>query len=161
VGNGSTGNLGADSLRHIISDQPEVASGNVLRIWNPMAAAGGVDGETIEQVRQRAPAAFRAEQERAVTPDDYAAKAQEAVSGIQRAAATFRWTGSWRTVFVSVDRLGGADVDDPFRNDLRTRIEPFRMAGHDLEVNAPVFVPLELDMTVCVDPAYFNNDVRN
>jgi hypothetical protein len=161
IGNGAAGNLGAESLAHIISDQPEVAAGVVQRISNPMPAAGGIDPETIEQVRQRAPSAFRAAQERAVTPDDYAEKAQKARSDIQRAAATFRWTGSWRTVFVSVDRLGGAEVTPKFQSDLRKAIEPFRMAGHDLEVNAPIFVPLQLDMTVCVDPAYFISDVRN
>lgn len=160
IGNGTAGNLGAKSLAHIISDQPEVAAGAVREIVNPMPSGGGVDPESVEQVRQRAPNAFRAVQQRAVTPDDYANKAQGARSDIQRAAATFRWTGSWRTVFISVDRFGGAQVNDKFRGDLRKAIEPFRMAGHDLEVNAPIFVPIELGMTVCVDPAYFNGDVR-
>ena len=56
---------------------------------------------------------------------------------VQRAAATFRWTGSWHTVFVTADRLGGGAVDDDVRGrSCGPAIEPFRMAGYDLEVDA-------------------------
>ena len=34
------------------------------------------------------------------------------------------------------------------------------MAGYDLEVNGPSYVPLLLEMTVCVKPDYFRADVR-
>ena len=34
------------------------------------------------------------------------------------------------------------------------------MAGYDLEVDGPRYVPLELAMTVCVQPEYFRSDVR-
>ena len=67
---------------------------------------GGIEPETIAEVRAYAPAAFRT-QERAVTEADYAA-VTERHPGVQRAIATFRWTGSWHTVFITVDRLGGA-----------------------------------------------------
>ena len=56
-------------------------------------------------MRRFAPVAFRT-QERAVTPDDYARMAERHPQ-VQRAAGTFRWTGSWRTVFVTADPLGG------------------------------------------------------
>jgi Baseplate J-like protein len=160
VGNGSAGNVGANTLVHLISDQPEVAGGVVQRVSNPLPARGGTDPESIEEVRQRAPSAFRTEQRRAVTPEDYAEKAQACRSDIQRAAGTFRWTGSWRTVFVTADRLGGADVDLTFRKELTRCLERYRLAGHDLDVDAPVFVPLEMDMTVCVKPDYFLSDVH-
>jgi hypothetical protein len=159
VGNGAAGNIGRNTLVHLVSNQAEVAAGAVEHIWNPMPAQGGVDPESVEHVRQNAPAAFRAVQERAVTPDDYGEKARECRSDIQRASATFRWTGSWRTVFVAVDRIGGLEVDRQFRDKLQQCLERFRMAGHDLEVADPVFVPLEVHMTVCIDTSYFNLDV--
>ena len=62
--------------------------------WNP------------ELGRYRAPFAFRQQQVRAVTPEDYADRAAE-FAGVQRAAGTLRWTGSWHTMFVSVDRMSG------------------------------------------------------
>ena len=68
---------------------------------NPLPAAGGVDPEAEADVRRNAPQAFRT-QERAVTPEDYAA-VSERYDGVSRAAATLRWTGSWYTVFVTVD----------------------------------------------------------
>ena len=34
------------------------------------------------------------------------------------------------------------------------------MAGYDLEVDAPRFVSLEIDMHVCVKPEYFRSDVK-
>jgi hypothetical protein len=34
------------------------------------------------------------------------------------------------------------------------------MAGHDLEVNSPQYVALEIAMFVCVKPDYFRSDVR-
>ncbi|MGA9997922.1 MAG: hypothetical protein WBP93_21080, partial [Pyrinomonadaceae bacterium] len=105
-----------------------------------------------------APSAFRT-QERAVTPADYGEVAGRH-AGIQRAAATFRWTGSWRTVFLTVDRLGGLDVDADFENEMRAFLERYRMAGHDLELDGPRFISLEIEMTVCVKPDYFRSDVR-
>ena len=34
------------------------------------------------------------------------------------------------------------------------------MAGHDLRINDPVHVSLEIDMLVCVDDGHFRSDVR-
>jgi hypothetical protein len=79
---------------------------------------------------------------------------------VQRAAATFRWTGSWHTVFLTVDRQGGSAVDDVFEQDMRGHVELFRMAGYDLEIDGPRFVSLEIDMHVCAKPEYFRSDVK-
>jgi hypothetical protein len=159
VGNGAAGNVGADSLAHIVS-----ADGSIDAVRNPLAARGGQEAETIQDVRARAPYAFRT-QERAVTPDDYARLAERfgergGVRSIQRAAARFRWTGSWRTVFVAADRFGGANVDANFENALRLYFERYRMAGHDVEIDAPRYVSLEIEMTVCVKPNFFKSAVR-
>ena len=79
---------------------------------------------------------------------------------MQRAAATFRWTGSWRTVFVTADRLGGGAVDDDFEGSLRAGIEPYRMAGYDLEVDQPTFVALDVELHVCVRAGVLRGPVR-
>src|SRR5207248_6109937 len=92
------------------------------------------------------------------TEPDYAEVAQRHV-GVQRAAATFRWTGSWHTVFLTLDRLGGELVDANFRDDVRDFVERFRMAGYDLDVDAPRFVSLDVQLAVCVKPDYFRSEV--
>jgi hypothetical protein len=153
VGNGAAGNVGAESLAHTVTDLD-----SIRLVRNPLPAQGGVEAETIEDVRQRAPVAFRT-QERAVTEADYAG-VTERDKRVQRAAATFRWTGSWHTVFLTVDRLGGLIVDDPFKNAIRDSVERYRMAGCDLELDAPRFVSLQIEMHVCVKPDYFRSDVK-
>ena len=156
VGNGSEGNVPAESIAHVVA-QPASLQG-LETVRNPLPAAGGVDAESIEDIRRRAPSSFRT-QLRAVTEDDYAGMAGT-FPGVQRAVATLRWTGSWKTVFLTVDREGGLVVDDAFRQGLRAYLESFRLAGHDLEVEAPNEVSLELDITVCVDAEYFRADVE-
>ncbi|CAG9170127.1 hypothetical protein LMG23992_01473 [Cupriavidus laharis] len=153
VGNGTAGNVGADAIRHIVS----AAAGIFLAVRNPMPAAGGVDPEDIEAVRRDAPQAFRT-QERAVTPADYAAAAERRPD-VQRAAATFRWTGSWHTVFVTADRYGGGEIDARFAARLRRHLERFRMAGYDLEVNGPRYVALDVALHLCVKADYFRAQV--
>jgi hypothetical protein len=160
IGNATPGNIGSDRLGHIVTGDPIILNNAaVTGIRNPLAATGGVDQEDIESVRQNAPSAFRS-QARAVTDADYADAATRCSVGIQRAAATFRWTGSWRTVFVTPDLTGGVGVDAKTRSDLLNCLERVRMAGQDLEVDSPTFVSLDVEMTVCVKRDYFASDVK-
>jgi hypothetical protein len=153
VGNGTAGNVGGDALAHVITSVPGIAL-----VRNPLPAEGGHDPESVEDVRQRAPVAYRV-QERAVTPADYAT-VTERHPDIQRAAATLRWTGSWHTAFLTVDRREGRDVNVEFEQDIRRHVEFFRMTGHDIEVDGPRFVPLEIELFVCVEPDHFRSDVE-
>lgn len=165
IGSGVAGNIGADALAHLVFDAdlyaddpgtlPDPAS--FIAIRNPMPAAGGTAPEDVEAARRDAPHAFRT-QERAVTAADYAAVAERSPE-VGRAAATFRWTGSWYSVFVSADRPGGAAVDAPFRSRLRRHLERFRMAGYDLGVDTPRMVPLDVALHVCVAPGHFRSEV--
>ncbi len=156
VGNGGAGNVGAEALYHFVVAQ--TASAAIESIRNPLPAAGGLEPETSEEVRQAAPVAFKTQQ-RAVTPADYASVAGQ-YPGVQQAAASLRWTGSWRTVFITADRLGGAPVDAAYETGLRRWVEPYRMAGQDVEVDAPRPVALELALRICVAPDHFRSDVK-
>jgi hypothetical protein len=153
VGNGRTGNVGADSIFHIVT-----ADDGIIGVRNPLPASGGTDAESMEEVRLYAPQAFRT-QKRAVTADDYAVVAM-LHTDVQKAVATVRWTGSWHTMFITVDRKHGYDVDDAFKADLAAFINQFRLAGHDIEIEPPVYVPLDIIITVCVKDGYFNGKVE-
>jgi len=167
VGNGRAGNVGRDKLTTIALAG---APGFVSEIRNPLAAAGGVDAETIEQVRRRAPEAMRAVLKRAVTEADWARAARE-LDDVSGAVATFRWTGSWLTIFVAVDPVDRADLvdlpdgqtrlDAAFERRIRAWLTRFRIAGHDIELRPPRFVGLELAVEVCTKHGYFRTDVRN
>lgn len=153
VGNGRRGNLGAETIV-----RPVTAIAGVQAVRNPVPAQGGCDPESMEEVRQYAPQAFRV-QERAVTEADWAEVAQRDPE-VQKAAARFRWTGSWTTVFVTIDRKGGKKVNAEFEKEMRARLERYRIAGYDLEINGPVFVPLDILMCVCAQPGYFPSEVK-
>src|SRR5262249_50931318 len=144
VGTGRAGNVGVGALRRIVTNLP------ITAVWNPLPAAGGTDPEPLEHARLYAPPALPT-QKRAVTEADYAAFAERHPE-VQKAGATRRWTGSWNTMFITVDRVGGQDIDDAFEDDLRAFLDQFRLAGHDIEIDGPAYVPLELDLSVCVAP---------
>ena len=159
IGNGSSGNIGAEAIAYFAPSATQMGlSAAIKTVRNPLPAQGGTEPEPIEQVRLYAPQAFRAQQ-RAVTEKDYAEVAQR-YPGVQRALATRRWTGSWYTLFITVDRVGGLAIDEAFKRDLRNFLEGFRLAGHDIEIEAPRFVPLDLAMTVQIAPDYFQSAVK-
>ena len=60
-----------------------------------------------------------------------------------------RWIGSAACPWTTPSKPAFADF-----------VERYRMAGHDLEVDAPRFVSLEIEMHVCVKPDYFRSDVE-
>lgn len=153
TGGGSGGNVGAESIAHVVS-----SDAGFLGVRNPLPAQGGGDPEPAERIRTDAPEAFR-RQERAVTESDYAEVAGRHPE-VQKAAATFRWTGSWHTVFVTVDRRGGRPVDAAFEEDLVRFLDRFSLAGYDLEIEPPRFVPLDIAFTVCVRRGHLRADVE-
>ncbi len=161
IGNGIAGNIGIQPKVFLVSDDPDITGANekILAVSMPLPASGGMEQESIQMVRQKAPNAFR-KQERAVTLEDYETVSKTLGLNVQRSAATFRWTGSWRTVFLTVDRLGGEGVQEDFETQMRQGLERYRMAGHDLEVNDPIYVSLEIEMNVCVNEHYFRSDVQ-
>jgi hypothetical protein len=155
IGVGTQGNVGADSLAHVINP----GFSGIIAVRNPLPAWGGIDPQPIEQVKLQAPAAFRAIQYRAVTEADYAEVAERAPE-VSQAVATFRWTGSWYTVFITIDPVGRNDVPPEMAERVRDWVTQFTQAGYDLEINAPVFVPLDLVIDVCVAPYHFRGDVE-
>jgi predicted phage baseplate assembly protein len=153
IGNGPIGNIGADSLGHVVT-----GLGQIVGVRNPLPARGGRAPESMAEARLAAPQAFR-RQERAVTPEDYAAIALRHPA-VQRAAATFRWNGHGHTVFVTIDRIGGRPITPEFESEIIAFLEPFRMAGYDLEIDEPRYVALEIELMLCAKPAYFRSEVK-
>ena len=168
VGNGRTGNVGAEAMVHAVRPSLAPLWPAIRKIRNPLPAKQGIDPETIEEVRQHAPAEFRAEQFRAVVEADYTAAARK-LPQVAGAVASFRWTGSWYTVFVGVDPRDPKDlITEPGG---RTRLEPrllnlvqdflkrYKLAGYDLEIRCAEYVPLEIALELCVEPDHFRGDV--
>jgi hypothetical protein len=152
IGNGSTGNIGADSLSHIGSLVPGIRS-----VRNPLPARGGKDPEPLDRVRNLAPRQFQVA-ERAVTTEDYAQIALRFPT-VREVRAMRRYTGSFFTTRLFVVRFGGLPVDESFCDSLLAFLAHYRMAGHVLRIDAPVKIPLDIRLTVGVKSGHFRGDV--
>jgi hypothetical protein len=149
VGNGSAGNVGRDTLVHIVTDE------NITVVRNPLAAAGGTDAEDMEHIRQYAPFSFQS-QLRCVTESDYGTMAATDPA-IQAARGTLRWTGSWYTAFVSIELV--ATVTRTLVDNTLHRLDLLRMMGTDLAVEGAVIVGLQIELNICVEADHFQGDV--
>lgn len=152
IGNGTAGNVGADSLIYFAGD-PRIQS-----CTNPLPASGGVDPETNDQICRRAPQAFMT-QERAVNMTDYENVA-ESNPQVEQAVAELRWTGSWYTVFIAAEPVNAGNLTPALQKALTKTVNRYRLAGQDIQLESPQYVPLEIELTVCVDPDYFQADVK-
>ncbi|MGE5322790.1 MAG: putative baseplate assembly protein, partial [Actinomycetota bacterium] len=159
TGVGTTGNAGTDSLVHVIDPGTVLNFPSLTAVRNPLVAWGGTEPETLDQVKLLAPTAFRASQHRAVTEEDYA-HAAELWPEVSQAVATFRWTGSWYTVFITVDPVGRNDVPPDLAGRVLDWVTSYTQAGYDLEITAPVYVALDIAIDICVAPYHFRGDVE-
>ncbi len=155
VARGLDGNVGADSLQSFDAGAfPAVGS-----CWNPFDVVNGRDPEPVDEIIRRVPEAYRRRQLRAVTLKDYVDRAEEH-PGVSRAAARYMWTGSWRTVRVTIDPVGTTTLTPELREEVARYLDAVRLIGEDLEVRPPRFVPLDILVSLCVAPNYWPQDVR-
>jgi hypothetical protein len=160
VGSGSRGNVAAGALRHLVRrGDDDFGAANILEVRNPLAAWGGVAPEDVTEVKLTAPALLHARTERAVTPEDYAKAAREhdEVSG---AMAAFRWTGTWHTVLLTVDPKGRNGLSPELQDRVREHVQRYTQIGYDLEIDPPDYVPVDLELEICVAPGHFRGDVE-
>ncbi|MBS1912262.1 MAG: baseplate J/gp47 family protein [Bacteroidetes bacterium] len=164
VGRGQDGNVGADMLANYnpatLTNVPFTTPGIALTAcWNPFSATNGRAPEPAVEIVRRVPEAYRARQLRAVTLGDYVRRAEE-VPQVSRASARYAWTGSWRTVQVTIDPAGTFELDESLRAVVRRHLDTVRLIGEDLEIMPPRFVPLEIHVRLCVSPDYWPEDLR-
>ena len=131
----------------------------VQSVTNALPADGGVDPELPQQVRQVAPDAFRQLTFRAVRPEDYA-EAVERLPWVQRAGASFRWTGSWLTAFATPDPKGGFTVTAQHRTEGVAQLDRFRQAGRPAYLLNPRYADLDLVIKVCVATSSYKGEVE-
>ena len=95
----------------------------------PTPAPGGRAPEAIAAMRRRAPFAYRRQERGDARRSRRDCQALPPARGAAAGTVTdIMHTGSWHTVKITADRVGGLPVDADFRKDLRAHVEPFRMA---------------------------------
>ncbi len=141
---GQAGNVAAGSITGV----PDAVAGVILSAVNPFPAAGGAAEETLEHVRASAPQAFRARQFRAVRAEDYERTAEE-LDWVLDAGASMRWTGSWLSVFATVQPRAAERLSTREHAQLIQLLGRRRIAGYEVFTPAPRYVGLDLIVVVC------------
>jgi hypothetical protein len=156
TGNGPAGNVGAETISYIVFRNNALPG---LQPCNPLPARGGIDPEPLTDVKLFAPYAFKRVLQRAITADDYA-RIAERNDRVQRASASLSWTGSWYEDQVVIDPLGGEVADEELLLEIAGYLHRYRLMGHDLTVVPARYVPLEIEISVCVRPHYQRAHVK-
>jgi hypothetical protein len=155
TGLGAVGNVAADTITAVDPAWSQL----VASARNPFPVTDGADAETAEHIRRMAPQAFRAVQFRAVRPEDYEAAA-ESLDWVQKAGTSFRWTGSWLTVFTAVDPKGTEQISLDGHVDLIDLLNRRRLAGYESYAPLPRYVSIDLRITVCVLSEWLSGDAE-
>ncbi len=156
LGNGRRTNVPADAVTRWDTNDASLVF--IASVRNPLPTSGGLDAETLADVKKLAPQAFRAVTFRAVRPEDYA-EAAERLPFVSRAGASFRWTGSWLSAFVAADPKGQSSLTEEQRVAVSVHLDRFRQAGREVFVLPPRYADLDLQILVCVEPSSYPGDV--
>lgn len=157
TGGGAFGNVAIGALRELRFPRPGVR----LSVENPVAARGGRDAETIDDLWARAPRAMQA-RERAVTAADHEELTRAADPSLARVRCVpERSSGAVRLLLVASPPPERADR--PSLADLRPtpatlaavteHLEPRRILGARLFVEAPGYQGIWVDVGVVTNPA--------
>jgi hypothetical protein len=94
-----------------------------------------------------------------VRPEDYA-EAAGRLAWVQRAGASFRWTGSWLTAFVTPDPRGTATLAPARKAELEAQLDRFRQAGRETHVLDPIYADIDLEIDFCVETSSYGGEVK-
>ncbi|MFO7561132.1 MAG: baseplate J/gp47 family protein [Enhygromyxa sp.] len=160
-GPGSAANVAAGTIVHLWNPVDGEAPFNpdLVAVSNPFDVTSGVDPEDMQRAKFLAPEAFRYDALNAVTAKDYKRLA-ETLGWVQQANATFRWTGSWLTVFVAADPRGAFAMSAQQFAELEDLMDCVRQVGRDVYVLEPDYIDLDLRVELCLRPGYYAGQVE-
>ncbi len=153
VGNGQAGNVGAEAIAHIVT-----SIGSITGVRNLLPASGGRPAKRLEEARHNAPGAIHV-LERCVTEGDYATVAGRHPD-VAQAIAARQWAGSRQVVAIHVQRRDNRPVDAAFARELLAHVEPHRLAGQEIEIRPPHYVPLNVVLRATLQPGGSPNLIR-
>jgi predicted phage baseplate assembly protein len=154
VGGGARGNVGRNTLTVLKSSIPYVAA-----VSNRYGAQGGVDAETLEQAKLRAPSVLRSS-EVAITASDYERCAMAASDQVARARCLAAGmpggqAGAITLLITPRVHVNGSPVGDEelvisrrLEEDLRNYLEPRRPLTVELTIDAPEYTRVGIEVTV-------------
>ena len=169
LGDPIAGNTAIHTLTEIIkpvsgSDEEAALSGLGgtvgVAVTNVTPGLGGRQPQSRAAAREAIPASLRhGDLERAVSLADYAEVAMQ-VDGVARATAR-ALGGVFNTVLVLVDPSEGDALSDEVKAAVEAHLEDRRMAGREVRVLGPTYVPLEIELVVCVKTGFQRHKIRD
>lgn len=166
VGGGTRGNVGRNTLTVLKSSIPYVAA-----VSNRYSAQGGVDAETLDQAKLRAPSVLRSS-DVAITAADYercALASSEQVARAYTLAAGMPGgkAGSVTLLIVPHVHMNGAPVGDEelvitrrLEEDVRRYLEPRRPLTVELAIAAPEYQRVGIEVAVQAQRGEASEDVE-
>ena len=157
VGGGAAGNVARSAISVLRTSIPFVAS-----VTNRRAAAGGVDGETVEEAKGRGPIQLRT-RNRAVTIEDFEALTREAAPEVRRVKAVLDEDegvpGAIRVHIVPAVSTEGNQIDiarlDPspeLRETIRAYLDERRLVGTRVHISGVPMVGIQVAASIRVEP---------
>lgn len=156
-GGGSEGNVAARTITQLLGAVPGVQA-----VFNPRAAEGGSDGETLEAFRRRAPASVR-HGGRALAASDYEAMVREASSAVAVAKVipnrnpSGRLLPGWLTIFIIPESqesrpYPSRGLRDEVLDYVSRRAPAGLAAGGYIYVTGPSYFPVGVSATIVPKP---------
>jgi len=165
VGRPEAGNCAPGVLTELIQHEDAFSQSRIddlgtTTVTNVTPGIGAKRPEAIDAARLAIPDSLKhGDLTRAVTMKDYGEAASQ-VDGVVRAAAR-SIRGPFRSIQVLVDPEQAAEISPELQRRVESHLEGLRMAGREVIVSGPTFVPLELSLAVCAEAGHAPNLVRN
>ena len=144
---------------------------NTLAVTNPIAASGGGDGDTSEEIRQNSSANF-ASQQRTVTQDDYLVRTLAMPSKYGTVAKAYIEPTKAQTISagesnsildlyaLSNDAQGKLTTASPaLKQNIITYLSQYRMVNDSINIKDGFIINIGVNFDIIVLPNYNNNDV--
>jgi hypothetical protein len=137
---------------------------------NPLAASGGKDGDTLEEIRQNS-LSLIASQQRSVTADDYLIRALSMPSEYGAVAKAYieqpKLTDDQVSTIETLNLFCLSKDADGYlfppstllKQNLRTYLSQYRIIGDNIEIRDAFIINIALNFEIIVLPEYNNNEV--
>ena len=177
TGGGVVSNVLANTLTNVNTDTIQFIKGglnstlaatvfNSIAANNPIAASGGSDGDTIEEIRQNILSNFGSQQ-RNVTADDYLVRALSMPSKfgtISKALTQKPDATSANTtldIFVLSQDINSnlSTASNTLKQNLKTYLNQYRMIGDTISIKDAFIINIGIDFEIITLPNYNNNQV--
>ena len=178
TGGGVSSNINAGQLNSIVSSNISFVTSQIsdtslaqyvfdsVAVNNPIAASGGQDGDSIEEIRQNDLSNFNT-QLRNVTADDYLVRALSMPSKFGNISKA--WTQKPKATdpnttldmyVLTLDVNGNlTTASTSLKNNLKTYLNQYRMIGDTVDIKDAFIINLACDFEIITLPNFNNNEV--